>query len=248
LNLTTNGTWPKMGVEKWAELLLPVCSDIKISMNGVDSKVGESIMIGIDHKKQLADLNRLLEIRDAMGLTKSVTVTIQATYMESNINDMPSLVRLAVDLGVDRFKGHHMFVTWPELAYQSLLRNERSRDRWNSIVESMKMEANGCLSRAGRPFRLENVYPLPDVVISYGSDPSWECPFIGREAWVSWNGQFNVCCCPDPIRREFGDFGHIEAGVSLIDLWGSQRYADFVDGWGNYSQCKDCNMRRPRGK
>lgn len=246
LNLTTNGTWHKRGAVGWAEYLLPICSDIKISMNGACSKVNESIMTGIDHEKQLADLNKLLEIRDEMGLTNSVSVTIQATFMESNISEMPALVRLAAELGVDRFKGHHMFITWPELASQSLLMDKESRDRWNATVESMMIEAKGHYSRAGKPLKLENVHPIPTDTTGNGPDPSWGCPFIGREAWVSWDGQFNVCCCPDPIRRGFGYFGHIGAGVSLMDLWGSPKYAGFVEGWGSYPQCATCNMRRPR--
>ena len=34
LNLTTNGTFPKKGARAWAELIVPVTSDVKISWNG----------------------------------------------------------------------------------------------------------------------------------------------------------------------------------------------------------------------
>lgn len=34
LNLTTNGTFPRLGVEEWAKRIVPVTSDVKISWNG----------------------------------------------------------------------------------------------------------------------------------------------------------------------------------------------------------------------
>ncbi|MFV9923304.1 MAG: glycosyltransferase, partial [Rickettsia conorii subsp. raoultii] len=46
LNLTTNGSFPAKGAQKWAELLVPILSDIKISWNGASKEVNEKIMIG----------------------------------------------------------------------------------------------------------------------------------------------------------------------------------------------------------
>ena len=59
LNLTTNGTFPKLGVEKWSELILPVASDIKISINGATKETTESIMKGIDFNKQLSNISKI---------------------------------------------------------------------------------------------------------------------------------------------------------------------------------------------
>ena len=60
LNLTTNGTFPSIGVEKWAKKLLPVLSDIKISINSVDKTINESIMIHDNTQKKLMILKNLL--------------------------------------------------------------------------------------------------------------------------------------------------------------------------------------------
>ena len=38
LNLTTNGSFPRLGAEKWAHMLVPITSDIKISWNGACKK------------------------------------------------------------------------------------------------------------------------------------------------------------------------------------------------------------------
>ena len=44
LNLTTNGTFPRLGAQAWAERILPVASDIKISWNGATKATQERIM------------------------------------------------------------------------------------------------------------------------------------------------------------------------------------------------------------
>ena len=44
LNLTTNGTFPKRGVEDWTKILLLILSDIKISFNSIRPDINEKIM------------------------------------------------------------------------------------------------------------------------------------------------------------------------------------------------------------
>ena len=43
LNLTTNGTWPRLGPEEWGVRLCPLTSDVKVSWNGSSSTVQESV-------------------------------------------------------------------------------------------------------------------------------------------------------------------------------------------------------------
>lgn len=42
LNVTTNGTFPRRGARGWAERLVPVTSDIKISWNGARAATQEA--------------------------------------------------------------------------------------------------------------------------------------------------------------------------------------------------------------
>ena len=69
LNLTTNGTFPRLGVEKYGEIIMPIASDIKISINGASKETSESIMEGINFEKQIENLKRLIEIRDNIRKT-----------------------------------------------------------------------------------------------------------------------------------------------------------------------------------
>ena len=115
LNLTTNGSFfPGPGghtLASWAALLLPVLSDVKISWNGASKATQESIMRGSKWETQLANLTAWVAARDALeaaGGNRS-TVTLQLTFMTTNLAELPDIVRLALRHNVDRVKGHHLW-------------------------------------------------------------------------------------------------------------------------------------------
>lgn len=241
INLTTNGTFPILGVEKWGHLILPVASDVKISINGATKRTDEAIMIGVNYERHIENIRRFIEIRDQIRSSgiNNPTVTLQVTFMEMNVNELPDLLKMAIEMGVDRIKGHHLWVTWPQLADQSLRRNRESIMKWNKIVDRLhyikaKYKSN---------IILDNIYKLP--LNSINSVPeNWICPFLGKEAWIAWDGTFNVCCAPDYMRRKFGYFGNVlEQG--FMNIWNSEKYERLVKTWGHNPVCKMCNMRRP---
>ena len=46
MNLTTNGTFPRLGAKTWAEKIVPITSDVKISWNGASKETQEAIVLG----------------------------------------------------------------------------------------------------------------------------------------------------------------------------------------------------------
>jgi MoaA/NifB/PqqE/SkfB family radical SAM enzyme len=246
INLTTNGTFPILGPEKWGNILLPIASDVKVSINGATKDTAEKIMIGTSFEKQLSHLHRFIQIRNEIkekGINNP-TITFQVTYMESNLNELPALLKFAIENGVDRFKGHHLWVTWPELEEELLLRDVDSRRRWNKTVDELNKIANNFRLENGNKIRLDNVYRIPIKQSKSVLKDDWLCPFLGREAWIAWDGTFNVCCSPDEHRRTLGYYGTVNE-TDIMDLWKSPEYETLIKGWGEYKVCKNCNMRRP---
>ena len=236
INLTTNGTFPKRDVDGWVMKLLPRCSDIKISINGSNKKINERIMRGIKYEKWISNIERFIELRDELG--NETTITFQVTYMKSNFDDLEDLLKLAIEMGVDRFKGHHLWITWPELRSESLTEDIETRKRWNRKVDKLRNIADDLIS-------LDNVEKLSIDDKRNKLPEEYVCPFADREAWIAWDGRFNVCCAPDERRREFGDFGNIN-DRSFLDIWNSEKYRKFVKKAGKASVCKKCNMRRSK--
>ncbi len=246
LNLTTNGTFPKLGVEEWGNLILPIASDVKISINGASKEVNESIMEGIDFKLQMENIKKFVQIRD--NIRKRVinypTLTLQATFMNRNLNEMPELLRMAIKVDVDRFKGHHLWVTHPELESESLRKGKSDIKHWNNTVRIMNQIVQNERLKSGNKIKLDNIYSLPYNNNSKVVQDNYICPFLGREAWIAWDGTFNVCCAPDDLRKTFGYIGNIK-NTSFMELWNSENYGQLVENWGKHDVCKICNMRKP---
>jgi MoaA/NifB/PqqE/SkfB family radical SAM enzyme len=245
LNLTTNGTFPKRDVEEWAWRILPVASDVKISINGATKETAESIMVGLNFEKQIENIRKFIEVRDEI-LRENInhpTITFQVTFMKKNLEELSKILEMAIDMGVDRLKGHHVWITWLELKSESLKRNNNTISMWNGIVDRLYEIKNKTKSN----IKLDNIYKLNNVENDTNNKPvtdSWGCPFLGKEAWIAWDGTFNVCCAPDNLRKTFGYFGNVNE-KDFMELWNSNRYNELIDNWGNNAVCKQCNMRRP---
>lgn len=86
LNLTTNGTFPRGGADVWAERIVPVTSDVKISWNGSTKGTHEAIMLGSSWDKVVDNVRAFVAVRDqhATAGGNRCRVTFQLTFLESN--------------------------------------------------------------------------------------------------------------------------------------------------------------------
>ena len=247
INLTTNGTFPRLGAEEWAKLILPIASDVKISINGATKVTNELIMAGINFKKQISNIENFVQIRDKIrkkGINHP-TITFQTTFMNRNLKELPELLRIAIKMDIDRFKGHHLWITHPELENESLKQDWDSIKHWNKIAEELNVIAENERLKNGRKIKLDNIYPILYPNKNNETHNDLICPFLGREAWIAWDGKLNVCCAPDNLREKFGSFGNVK-DKNFMKLWTSKSYTDLIQNWGNYDVCGICNMRKPK--
>ena len=244
LNLTTNGTFPGQGAKAWAERIVPVGSDVKISWNGANKETQEAIMLGTRWEKVLANVQSFIQVRDehASKGENRCRVTFQLTFLETNVGELADIVKLAAELGVDRVKGHHLWVHFNEIKSLSMRRNPDAILRWNQIVQSAYEAAEQHRLPSGNRVLLENIFPLEQ-----GSEiditPSAVCPFLGKEAWVSALGRFDPCCAPDVQRRTLGEFGNLYE-KSLDEIWQGPDYQKLLVSYHEHPLCQSCNMRR----
>ena len=245
LNLTTNGTFPKLGAEAWAERIVPVTSDVKVSWNGATKQTHENVMLGSNWEMVIENVRTFIVVRDAHAEAggNRCRVTFQLTFMEINVSELPDIVKLAVELGVDRVKGHHLWVHFSEVRRQSMRRNPDAIARWNDIVDSAYEVAERHRLPNGDRVLLENIFRL-DENGEVDIAPDGVCPFLGQEAWVASDGRFNPCCAPDALRRTLGYFGNVNS-ASLYDIWESAEYRNLEANYMENALCQGCNMRRP---
>ncbi len=233
MNLTTNGTFPK-GVEYWAEKILAVASDVKFSINGISSGINEGIMCGIDSEKQLRNIEYYLAMRQK--LNNKSTVTLQCTFMKSNVNELKNIIRWGIDHGVDRVKGHHLWKTSDSLDAE-MLRTKDNASLWNEVCAECRDLAEGKI-------KLENFVPIDLETPELNTSDTF-CQFIGKELWIEYDGSYQICCCPSEVRKNFGDFGNVQK-LSPLSMWNGDTYRSFIANWGESKNCRQCNMRKAR--
>ncbi len=246
LNLTTNGTFPRRGVAAWAKIIVPVTSDVKISWNGARAATQEAIMVGGRWQRALENVREFIAIRDAHAASggNRCRVTFQLTFLESNVAELADIVRLAIELGVDRVKGHHLWAHFGEIEDLSMRRSRESIERWNHAVADAQAAAAERRLANGEIILLENIVPLDPAVAQEDLAPGGACPFLGKEAWVSAEGRFDPCCAPDAQRRTLGGFGDL--GTSrLFEIWDGKTYRELVADYQERALCRGCNMRKP---
>lgn len=245
LNLTTNGTFPGRGARAWAERIVPVTSDVKISWNGATKGTHERIMIGARWETVLDNVRTFVTVRDAHAATggNRCRVTFQLTFLEANVAELADIVRLAIDLGVDRVKGHHLWAHFDGIKNLSMRRDVGVIRRWNAAVAAAREAVAERPLPNGKPILLENIFPLNQTA-SVDLAPGGPCPFLGQEAWISAEGRFDPCCAPDAQRRTLGDFGDLNEH-GLMQIWSGERYRRLVTTYRTRGLCLGCNMRKP---
>lgn len=245
LNLTTNGTFPRHGAAAWAERIVPVASDVKISWNGATKATHEAIMVGSRWETAVDNVREFVAVRDAhaAGGGNRCRVTFQLTFVESNVDELAAMVRLAVELGVDRVKGHHLWAHFDEIKEESMRRSPESIERWNRAVLAAREAAAERALPNGEHVLLDNIFLL-DAAATDDLAPGGPCPFLGQEAWVSAVGRFDPCCAPDAQRRTLGELGNV-GDEGLIEIWNGEAYRNLTSTYRNRRLCLGCNMRKP---
>jgi MoaA/NifB/PqqE/SkfB family radical SAM enzyme len=243
LNVTTNGTFPRLGARSWAARLAGAASDVKISWNGARAASAEALMEGLSFEAALDGVRALVAARDARRARgeRATRVSFQVTARERNVEEIPEIVALAAALGVDRVKVNQLQVHFPALAGEDLRRSPASRARWNTAVAAAHEVARHHAGR-GRAIALENLVELGAAA----GPPAGPCPFLGREAWILQDGSFAPCPAPAALDGRMGEFGSV-THTTLAEIWEGAPYRDLVASAATRAECASCALRRPGG-
>jgi MoaA/NifB/PqqE/SkfB family radical SAM enzyme len=244
LNVTTNGTWPGRGAAAWAEALLPMSRDVKLSWNGATAATAAAIMPGLDLVRAIDDLRAVLAVRDRLAAAggRRCTISLQVTAQERNVGELADIVALAAELGVDRVKLNHLQLRGLARAEETLRASAAGVGRWNAAVAAAREAAAGSAGR--RAVVLENALPLP---LDPGDRASGgACPFAGREAWIHPDGRLAPCPHPAAEAGALGEFGSV-ATTPLGALWSAAPFRVFVARHLEEPVCQGCALRRPGG-
>ncbi len=245
INLTTNGSFPGKKIEDWAQIIIPNTSDIKISFNGAKKETSEKIMRGSSYEKQLSNIRFLVQYRNNWYKKhgKYCSITLQTTFMQSNMKELAEIIKLAASLDIDRVKGHHLWTHFEEIKNLSMKFSDESIRQWNKYVDEAEIAQELYLKPNGKKIRLENIIKLSEDTGEVIPE-TYNCPFLGKELWIAADGRINPCCCPDEKRRLLGDFGNANQ-IKISEVIESEKYQNLLENYKAQEVCKTCNMRRP---
>lgn len=251
LNVTHNGTFPRKTVKEWADIIIPITSDIKISWNGATKETSEKIMKGVHFHKNIKSLKEFIQYRNEYFEKTGYycRVTLQLTFMQNNMHEIEEIIKLASEIGIDRIKGHHLWINFPEIEHLSFEKDFESKQKWNEIVKSAFENAEKYRKPNGDKILLENFYLFDLEKTSQSLEKltgaDGDCPFLEKELWISATGKISPCCAPDEQRNSLGDFGTYPE-TKLADVLKSEVYRNLVKNYKTFELCKICKMRVPK--
>lgn len=178
LDLTTNGTLLDPDRVEW---IAPIARDIKISFDGATAATFERWRRGARFDRVCANVRALVERLREVRVRRPL-VALQMTLMRDNVNELPKLIELAAELGVDRVKAYHLFSFDTQLDDQSLM---GQLERYERDVLPRALER-------GVEFGVDLQLAEP----SKGDSKHLEarvCHLPWHESWVDLDGSVLVC-------------------------------------------------------
>ncbi len=134
LDITTNGT---LLTKQKCIKILPCLLDIKVSFDGAKKETFERIRKGANYETVLQNIKNFVEIRNS--LSSMATITLQMTLFNFNYNELPDVIRIAKNLGVDKVKAYHVFSYSEEIDRVSLINNlDKFEDTKATSIELAK--------------------------------------------------------------------------------------------------------------
>jgi len=157
---------------------------------------------------------------------------LQVTFMRRNLTGIKEVIEYAIEHNVDRVKGHHLWVTHPELETEDL-RNPIHYGIWNHFINEITPYKNH--------IKLENFTAFTE----HSSIPAhYNCPFLGKELWIDCSGNYNVCCAPSDKRQALGNFGKID-DIKIGDFFQMKAYKNLLENYKHQPLCQECLLRKP---
>jgi radical SAM protein with 4Fe4S-binding SPASM domain len=246
VGFNTNGTF--LTREASERLVRSGLDWLHVSLDGATRETYESIREGADFDRVTRNIRELVRVRRRLG---SERPTIQLVYvaMRRNFRELPALVRLASEWGVDSVwvqnLSHSFSDTDPSGSYREIRRFAASEALWSGeYAQALRVfeQARRCGKEHGIEVRLPRLRePEAPVTLPGGRGCHW--PF--ESAYVTHDGKVQPCCMVMGADRAV--LGRLErAGFATI--WHGREYRAFraglLPGGRPPKVCEGCSLYR----
>lgn len=200
---------------------------IHVSLDGASAETYEFIRVRARFSRVLRHLNYLIDAKRRLQ-RQLPQIELVAVAMRKNLHELPALVRLAHEVGVDAVSVQHLChdfseSTLPEkyVPMRAFVESETLLNEDPARVEAFFDAARADARAAGIALRLPNVRPRAHDAALGGRA---RCDWPWRGAYLSYDGQAMPCCMvATPDRVNFGNM--VRDGAEAV--WSNDSYNEF---------------------
>lgn len=194
-------------------------AQVVVSVDGATARTYERIRRGGKFDRLVRNVRMLIERRTAAGKTLP-RIRFDMVMMRSNVHEMPDLVRLAKQLGVDEVNFTHM-VSYEglDMQHESLVHDKAGSNSWLRIA--LRVAATEGVRIAAHPalFNLDEPADAParaadgPAAAAFAARPYCLYPFFH----VSMNAGGHVLACP--YSHGEAPFGRVSPETPIDQIW-----------------------------
>jgi MoaA/NifB/PqqE/SkfB family radical SAM enzyme len=253
VELITNGI---LLTEHISEQLVDIGLDVLwISIDGVTPESYADVRLGASLPTVLNNLDSLLRIRDR-GYKMKPQVGIACVAMKRNIHELPQLIRMGGEKGIELFSISNVLAYTPELReeviYERTLIDGTHQSNCKATATNFQYTEDSTRIQDAYRQALQGNFRFLLAGNQVGQTIN-RCPFISKGSTsIRWDGEISPCLpllhtydsyLGKRIRRSHAySFGNI-SDRSLVDLWNGGAYAALRQRLQvfDFSPCTFCN-------
>lgn len=221
IEVSTNSNLTLLSERRAQECVESGLRRIHVSLDGASAPTYEAIRVNAKFDRVVRNIGRLVRARGDNPLPQIVLV---AVVMRRNLEEIPALVALAADLGVDALSVQHLCHDFGEDALPEKYRPMRAFVDAETLLNDDPVRVRRCFARArevasarGLELRLPNLEACEPR-------PGGRCDWPWRGAYISYAGDAMPCCMVStPDRINFGNMAR--SGVEAV--WNNADYQAF---------------------
>jgi radical SAM protein with 4Fe4S-binding SPASM domain len=224
---------------------------LHVSLDGASRETYEGIRRGSDFDRVRTNIHGLVEVKRELGADRP-RVQLVFVAMRRNIAELPDLVRLAADWGVESIwvqnLSHSFSDTDPAGAYRKIRTFAATEALWRdaeSGVEGRRWfdEASELAAELGVDLRLPRLDEASPTPLLAAGEPGCDWPW--RSSYVTHDGVVQPCCMV--MGSDRAELGRVDESTGFRAVWENERSQAFRAALKTAlppDVCRGCSMYR----
>ncbi len=218
IRVSTNSNLTLLTAPRARECVASGLEWLHVSIDGATPETYEQIRVWSNFELVLRNLRRLLEAR-RVAASPLPRVRLITVIMRRNLDELPDLVKLAGELGVDAMFVQHLCHDFGESTLPAHYRPMREFIDEQTLLGENREHVQAIFAKARDLARDESIdLRLPSLrpkVHAPGTPGPQRCDWPWRGSYVSYDGSAMPCCMiATPDRTNFGNV--VQSGVSAV--------------------------------